>query len=287
MLKHILGVLSALVLSIIAPPVVQSSQAETPRERGAYLVRGPMACGNCHTPKGPDGVALADRELAGGLVLDEKPFRAVVPNITPDRATGIGAWTDQQIIDALRNEKRPDGSLIGPPMPTLFYRGLSDSDARAVVAYLRSVKPVANRTEKSVYRIQLPSDWGPDVTHVADVPRGPTAAYGRYLADIAHCMECHTPMTPSGLDTGHWGAGGRELPAFTGGRVISPNLTPANPDGIAHWTAPQIKRGITKGVRPDGRPLVRTMAFDWYRSISPADLDALVAYLRTLKPATS
>jgi hypothetical protein len=124
------------------------------------------------------------------------------------------------------------------------------------------------------------------VTQVADVPRGTTAAYGRYLSDIAHCMECHTPMNNGQLDLARIGAGGRELPAWPEGRVVSSNLTPSNPNGIARWSAAQIKTAITDGVRPDGRRLVRTMAFDWYRHTSPSDLDALVAYLRTLKPAT-
>ncbi|MSP02133.1 MAG: c-type cytochrome [Acetobacteraceae bacterium] len=166
-----------------------------------------------------------------------------------------------------------------------FYRKMSDNDVNAIVAYLRSVKPIRNQVEKSTYKIPLPEAYGPPVTKVPDPPRGNKVMYGRYLADIGHCMECHTPMAKGQLDMTRVGAGGRELPAIPGGVVVTPNLTPANPDGISHWTNAQVKDSITKGVRPDGRALVRLMAFDWYKNIEGRDLDALVAYLRTLKAA--
>ncbi len=126
---------------------------ETPLERGKYLMSSIVACGNCHTPKGPSGRAIADQELSGGTVFDAPVFHAVSANITPDKETGIGNWTDEQIINAIRNGKRPDGTTIGPPMPIAFYRGMSDSDVHAIVAYLRQVKPISNKVEKSTYKI--------------------------------------------------------------------------------------------------------------------------------------
>jgi mono/diheme cytochrome c family protein len=273
------GFIVALALSLC------TAHAETPLERGAYLVRGLVGCGNCHTPKGPDGRALEDQELAGGVVFKSPQFEAVAANITPDPETGIGRWTDAQLIEAIRNGKRPNGTTIGPPMPIPFYRAMSDTDAIAVVAYLRSVKPVSNKLAKSKYAMKLPDAYGPRVTHVADVTANNRIAYGQYLANIAHCMECHTPMAQGRLEMNKLGAGGRELPVFPEGVIISANLTPANPDGIAHWSDAQVETAITDGVRPDGRALVRLMAFDWYRHTRRSDLDALVAYLRTLKPA--
>ena len=82
-------------------------------------------------------------ELAGFPKLEVTPmFIANAPNITQDKVTGIGSWTDAQIIAAIREGRRPDGSIIGPPMPIGLYRGLSDTDVNAIVAYLRTVKPV-------------------------------------------------------------------------------------------------------------------------------------------------
>jgi mono/diheme cytochrome c family protein len=229
---------------------------------------------------------MADRELAGGFVINAPIFHSVSPNITPDKETGIGNWTDDQIVDAIRNGKRPDGTTIGPPIPIEYYRNLSDSDARAIVAYLRTVKPIKNKTEKSTYKIPLPAQYGPTVTSVPDMPRADKVAYGRYLATaLGHCMDCHTPMVNGRSDMTKVGAGGREFEVHGGGLITSTNLTPANDAGIARWSDAQVKDAIAQGVRPD-RALVPLMAFEWYKNISADDLDALVAYLRSLKPAT-
>ena len=276
----IIGLFVAIASSMCA------AHAETPLERGTYLVRGLVGCGNCHTPKGPDGRALQDQELSGGVVFKELAFEAIASNITPDPDAGIGKWTDQQIIDAIRNGKRPDGTTIGPPMPVEFYRNMSDTDVRAVVAYLRSVKPNSHKLAKSTYNTPLPESYGPPVTHVADVAPDNKVNYGHYLVNISHCMACHTPMEKGQFVTSKLGAGGRELPVFPAGAVISSNLTPANRDGMAHWTDAQVETSITDGVRPNGAKLVRTMAFDWYKNTRKPDLDAVVVYLRTLKPAT-
>src|SRR3954469_59985 len=147
-----------------------AAQAQTPLERGTYLMQSIVACGNCHTPKGPQG-EVPGMELAGGFTITDAAFTAVAPNITPDPETGIGKWTDAQIITAIREGKRPDGSIIGPPMPIGFYRGMSDSDAKAIVAYLRQAKPVKNAVAKSKYNIPLPPSYGPPVANVADVPK--------------------------------------------------------------------------------------------------------------------
>src|SRR5215469_8807224 len=83
---------------------------------------------------------------------DREVGRVVMPNITPDPETGIGKWSDAEIVVALRDGKRPDGSIIGPPMPILMYRQLSDLDAAAIAAYLRSLKPVKNALARSQYK---------------------------------------------------------------------------------------------------------------------------------------
>jgi Cytochrome c len=111
------------------------------------------------------------------------------------------------------------------------------------------------------------------------------AAYGANLASIGPCMACHTPIMNGKPDMTRAEAGGRELRAPGGGTIISANLTSANPEGVSKWTDTEVKSTITTGVRPDGRSLVRTMAFDWYKNITQDDLDAVVVYLRTLKAA--
>jgi mono/diheme cytochrome c family protein len=275
-----IGVLPATTMRSGAPV------ANNSLERGAYLVRAIMGCGTCHTTRDAKMQPIAEMELAGGRVIDREGIHAVAPNITPDPETGIGKWTDAQIINAIRNGKRPDGSIIGPPMPVAFYRGVSDSDMRAVVAYLRQAEPIDHKVEKSVYTIALPQDYGPTVTHVADIPRGDKVAYGQYVASLGHCMLCHTPEAKGRNDLSKVGAGGVDF-KLKDNVVLSANLTPANPGGIPSWSDAEIKTAVTQGIRPDGSKLAPIMAFAWYKNTSSEDLDALVAYLRTLKPATA
>jgi mono/diheme cytochrome c family protein len=262
---------------------VVAAQAETPLERGKYLMSSIVACGNCHTPKGPTG-DVPGMELAGGFTVTDDAFTAIAPNITPDAETGIGKWTDAQIVTAIREGKRPDGSIIGPPMPIGFYRGMSDSDVKAIVAYLRQVKPIKNVVAKSKYNIPLPASYGPPVTSVSDVPRTDPVIYGKYLAtSLGHCMECHSPMVKGVADMARAGAGGNK---FEGpfGVAVSANLTPNPVHGLGKWTDAQIKTAITTGVRPNGDRLKPPMAYSYYAHISPADQNMLVAYLRSLKP---
>ncbi len=255
--------------------------AETAVERGEYLVRGPMGCGNCHTPQDARG-PLPGMELAGALVGDGPEFTAYAPNITP--AGRLAGWSDAELARAIREGLRPDGALIGPPMPFAMYRGLSDADLAAVVAFLRTVPAVAHEVPASVYRIPLPPAYGPPVGHVTAPERGATAEYGAYLATaVAHCMECHTPMGPQGpmLDTA-LGQGGFE---FHGpwGVSIAPNLT-NGPDGLAGFSDAEIATMITEGRRPDGSAMLPPMPYPYLARMTPGDLEAVLLYLRTLPP---
>ncbi|MEM1130445.1 MAG: c-type cytochrome [Pseudomonadota bacterium] len=240
-----------------------------------------MACGNCHTPFGPEGPDMS-RDLAGRLVEDNDHFKAYAPNITPGGPVAV--WSDAELGRAIREGVRPDGSLVGPPMPFLQYRDISDRDLAAVVAYLRTRPAVANEVPASEYHIPLPPAYGPPVNHVADIPPGVTVEYGAYLANaVAHCMECHTPMGPQGpeFDTA-LGAGGF---AFSGpwGVSTSPNLT-SHKDGIAAYSDDDLVRMITEGVRPDGTRMLPPMGYGYYANMAPEDVQAIILYLRSLPP---
>lgn len=256
-----------------------AASAETPVERGEYLVRGIMGCGNCHTPLGPQGFDMS-MELGGRMVEDNDAFTAWAPNITP--AGAVAGWSDAELARAIREGIRPDGSLIGPPMPFSAYLGLSDDDLAAVVAFLRTVPPVENETPPSEYRIPLPPAYAPPVETASAPARAVTAEYGEYLArNVAHCMECHSPMTPTGPDyTDNLGAGGFE---FHGpwGVSIAPNLT-SGPDGLAGYSDDEIKAMITRGQRPDGSQMLPPMPYGYLAGMSAGDLDAIVLYLRAL-----
>ena len=112
-----------------SPAGLQARSAETPIERGSYLVNTIVACGNCHAR---NTAFNRTPDLAGGAEEDAEVGHIVMPNITSDPETGISKWTDAEIVVALRDGKRPDGSIIGPPMPVPVYRQLSDNDAEAI-----------------------------------------------------------------------------------------------------------------------------------------------------------
>lgn len=251
--------------------------------RGKYLMNGVVACANCHIARGDKGQPLFSQGMSGGMLFEDSAFKAYAANITPDRETGIGAWTDAQIAKAIREGIRPDGSVIGPPMPIAFYRNLSDTDLAAIIAYLRAQPAVRHVVPKSVYHMPLPRSYGPPVTHVGAPPASDVLKYGQYLANIGHCMDCHTPRDNQGrLVTASWGAGGQVI-KWPGGKVTTPNLTP-DKSGLGTWTDAQIEHTIRDGVDNHGRHLAPLMAFDWYRNIDSADMHALIAYLRALKP---
>lgn len=274
----------AFLVACIVTLMLSSAHAQSPVERGAYLENAVVACGNCHTPKGPPHV-VADKQLAGGFEINEAFGTARVPNITPDKETGIGNWTDQQLIDAIRHGVRPDGSRIGPPMPIALYRNMSDDDVKALVAYLRTVKPVNNKIAKSEYKMPLPPVQGQAPANVKAPPKTDKVAYGAYIAGpLGHCVDCHTPMGPRGRDVTRLGTGGFEMGAPGGGTVVTPNLTPDPETGLGKWTDAQIEKAIREGVRPDGGKLVPIMAFGHYKNMSADDMGALIAYLKSLKP---
>ena len=214
--KRTLAAAAAVCAAVVVAVTGSAGSAETLVERGAYLVTTIAACGNCHTPRDASGKPMANMTLAGGFAFDDGPIgHVVVPNITPDPETGIGKWTEAEIASALRNGKRPDGSVIGPPMPIRFYRLLSDRDASAIAAYLRSLKPISHKVGRTQFKNPLPPSWGSPVTHVDAPPEADRIAYGGYLAGpVGHCIGCHTPLGASGPDMSRAYAGGRETPDF-------------------------------------------------------------------------
>jgi len=255
--------------------------AEISVARGEYLVQGPAGCGNCHTPFGPQGPDMA-RDLSGRLVEQNAAFTAVAPNITP--ASRIAGWSDAELARAIREGLRPDGSLIGPPMPFTFYRGLGDDDLASIVMYLRTIPAVENDPGPSTYNIPLPPAYGPPVDSVTAPEPGVTADYGAYLAGpVAHCLECHTPMGPQGpmIDT-DLGRGGFEFHGPWGTSVAS-NLT-AHADGLADYSDAEIAAMITDGRRPDGSTMLPPMPYAYLARMTARDLDAVVTYLRGLPP---
>src|SRR5436853_2073741 len=146
----------ATMAAVLLAAMAGTALAQAPLERGKYLVTTIMTCQNCHTPKGERGAPIFERDLSSGLSWDEPPFKVTASNITQDKETGIGAWTDEQIKTALRKGVRPNGVKLAAVMPSDFYGILTPGDLDAIVAYLRTVKPVKQETPTPAYRIAMP-----------------------------------------------------------------------------------------------------------------------------------
>lgn len=273
-----------LIIGAVAILLSAPAQPETLLERGNYLVNSIVACGNCHTPQTPTGPA-DNMELAGTFLIEEKGvFKAYASNITPDPDTGIGNWSDADLKRAIRDGIRPDGSIIGPPMPIGLYKKISDGDLNAIVAYVRSVPAVKNKVQRSLYMVPLPPGYGPPANNVKAPGRDDALSYGAYLAGpLGHCIECHTPFVNGQPDyANRLGAGGFE---FHGpwGVSVSANITP-HENGLKGRSDEYLKTVITTGKRLDGATLLPPMGFSYYSNLKSDDLDAIITYLRSLPP---
>jgi mono/diheme cytochrome c family protein len=256
-------------------------------ERGRYLGEVVAFCGACHHTFGPGMQPIAGMSLAGGRVFEERGMRAVAPNITQDRETGIGGWTDGQIADAIRNGHRPDGSLSVRPCRSRATAASRIATSRLSLHGSEPCPSVRHAvTERSRYSFAL-TPAGPPVTSVPDPPADDPVARGRYIAvNLAHCMDCHSAQFSEGrADPNGRGARGLVLEG-PWGAVQAANISSHPSEGIGRWSDEQVLGAITRGVSADGRRLAPPMAGRapvWAR-MAPEDLRAVVAYLRSLPP---
>jgi mono/diheme cytochrome c family protein len=275
-----------IVLGLALALSVSQAAGETLVERGAYLVNSVMNCHGCHTPRGPNGLDLS-RALSGGpQVFDETDYKVVGSNITPDKETGIGSWSDAELKKFFVTGVKPNGVKAAPIMPYEFYTVLTARDLDALVAYLKSVPPARREMPMPEYRRaskpETPTYAGAQMT---DSDMTDRLSRGRYLLSISHCLECHTPEGRSEVHdfASATGKGGRK---FLGpwGESESRNITSHPASGLGQWSDDEIKRAITRGIGRDGRQLKPPMAYAAYATMTAQDLDAIVAFLRTMPP---
>jgi mono/diheme cytochrome c family protein len=203
-------------------------------------------------------------------------------NISPDLETGIGRWTDAQIVNAIRRGERPDGTRLFPIHPYTYFAHIADDEAFALAAYMKSVKPNSHRVPASALKGPVPA---------IAVPAGPKASpltgldRGEYLVNgPAHCGDCHTPRRPDGSqDMSKFLAGG---PGPEG--TLPSNITPHPETGIGRWTEDQIARFLRTGVKPNGQSATSLMrvviqgTFGGYKDMTLADALAIARYLKTV-----
>ena len=266
-----------LLLTATAP----AAGNENSVERGEYLVRA-GGCFSCHTVPGGE-------PLAGGRAL-ATPFGTFYsPNITPDRDTGIGRWTDAQFLQALRQGIRPDGTSYFPVFPYTSFTGIRDTDALAIKAYLFSLPAVGKSNHP--HDVAFPFSWrflqtGWKLLFFTPGPFKPaperSAPYNRgaYLVTaLAHCGECHTPRNFLGaVRPGQRLAG---TPDGPDGQLV-PNITPDPRTGIGKWEQDDIVELLRTGTTPEQsrvRGAMRETIQDGLKYLDEGDLRAIADYL--------
>jgi mono/diheme cytochrome c family protein len=280
-----------LCLFILLLMIASEAAGQTTAEqvaRGKYIFGAAAGCG-CHTaPKQPLN--------AGGRKYDG-PFGTVYSsNITPDPTTGIGKWTDEQIITATRSGLRPNGERLLPVHPYTVFNGMAAQDLKDLVAYLRSVPPVNRTTPAKKITVPLfesvflPAWLAAFAARETPPSAAPTSgvARGEYLARaVSHCGECHTPRTMTmAVDNSRLMAGNSKNRGPEGSAV--PNITPDRETGIGSWTEEQIVEYLATGNKPDGDVAGGLMmeviegSSAGYKDMTKADLQAIAKYLKSI-----
>lgn len=275
----------ALALIVLAVPALAQTAARPVAadvSRGAYLVKA-GGCLACHTAEKKDAAAFA-----GGRALNTAFGTFYGPNITPDPQAGIGRWSEADFKRAMRQGERPDASNYFPAFPYPSFTKISDSDLRDLWAYLRTVPPSSQPSQPHNLRFPFgfrlsvtiwkwlfftPGVFSPNPQASATVNRG------AYLVQaLGHCSECHTPRNfMGGPEQSRFLAGGKA----PDGKKIA-NLTPT---GLKKWDDNELQEFLLTGLTPDGDVTAKTMGevvTNTTSQLTPADLAALIAYLRSL-----
>lgn len=265
--------------------------------RGKFLFTTLCDCDGCHSERDYTrfGAPVVPSGRGRGQVMPLKglPGTLVAPNITPDRQTGIGNWTDGEKIRAIREGVDRDGNTLFPMMPYPSYRYMSDEDVQALVAYLDTLAPVRNPLPKT--KIDFPVSM---LIKGVPQPAGSVAppdqtnqmVYGEYLATMAGCEECHTPMVRGQADSSMRFAGGRvfETPF---GTVVSANITPDPETGIGQWDWTRFLQRFRfyRAYVENGPPKIgpdRFTLMPWLglSQLPEGDLQAIFTYIKSRQP---
>ncbi|MBI2229849.1 MAG: c-type cytochrome [Deltaproteobacteria bacterium] len=283
---------SSLVLLLsagLAPGTVLSQEeGKDLVERGRYIFAVAGGCA-CHTvPKGTPH--------AGGRAFPI-PFGTVyATNITQDKETGIGTWSDKEILNAMTTGTRPNGERILPIMPHEAYSGMAEEDLKALIAYLRTLRPVRKETPRlktwiPFYRSLLLPLWlklfGRYHTRPATTPKHGIEG-GRYLVEnVSLCGDCHTPRNFLGVSNRIlYLAGAKSGPL---GQEI-PNITPDKKTGIGEWSREQIAEALLTGIKADQEPMEDLMAEvieGGYKHMKREDALAIADYLKSIPPVAN
>lgn len=258
-------------------------------ERGRYIATS-MGCLFCHSPHDwskRDEPILPGMEGAGQqLHYTDLPGKVFAPNLTPDKDSGAGTWSDDALARAIREGIGHDGRALFPIMPYPHYRSMPDEDVASVVVYLRSLPPVRNPLPQT--QIIFPVKYfmrntpQPITAPVPQPDLSDPVKRGAFLVNLIGCADCHTP-----IDNHHNPIRGMD---FAGGQIISlpsvkiasANLTP-DPSGIPYYDEAMFIKAMRTGM-VGARELNGAMPWMVFGKMTDQDLAAMFAYLKTIKP---
>jgi mono/diheme cytochrome c family protein len=265
-------------------------------ERGRYLAMHVTGCIACHSETdfaAPGDPLIAGREGSGKEwpEIPEFPGRLRAPNITSDKETGLGNWTDGEIVRAMREGVSRDGRPLFPMMPYgTFATHLSDEDALAIVAYLRTLPPIAKKVDPvevgfpvSMFVRTAPKPVERPLAKAPDP--SDTLARGRWLLQAMSCADCHTPSEKGEPLPGKQYAGGASFP-LPAGTVYASNITSDKATGIGAYSDEDLLRVLSEGIGKAGQPLY-LMPWPFYKGLTDADKKALIAALREIPPVSN
>jgi len=272
--------------------------------RGEYLALHVAACIHCHSMRdfnkyaGPD---VPGTEGGGGSkfdhsILDAIPGTMYSKNITPDSATGVGTWTDEELLRAITQGINKRGDTLFPLMPYAHFNRMTKNDLLSIIAYLRTLKPIKNTIPERQLMIPISMAYPAGALQKSIdgnvcPPESDTVKYGAYLVNMAGCSDCHTPYVKGQPDFSREFGGGN---TFVVGKfkVSSANITPDSTTGIGRWDLEAFMNKFTvcreeKGYNYDPGKMNTVMPVVDYSGMKDSDLKAIYAYLRTVKPVSN
>ncbi|MEN0052343.1 MAG: cytochrome C [Mucilaginibacter sp.] len=266
-------------------------------ERGKYLANHVAACMDCHSSRDWSkfgGPITENGTGVGGEQFDAKvgfPGHVYVPNITP---YNLHSWTDGELFRAITSGVKKDGSAIFPIMPWEAYSKMSREDVYSIIAYVRTLK--SQKTDFPKRKLDFPLNilvhTMPAKAALGQLPsERDTIKYGAYLVSIAACKDCHSQADKGKLIEEMAFAGGHAYVTPSGGTVRTANITPDKTTGIGSWTKAQFVSRFKIYADSSNKPAaVKPGEFQtimpWYKygTMKTSDLEAIYAYLRTVKP---
>ncbi|MFN8260944.1 MAG: c-type cytochrome [Chitinophagales bacterium] len=265
--------------------------------RGAYLANHVTVCIDCHSKRDWSkfsGPLIDGTEGMGGDAFTKEfgfPGTFYAKNITP---AGIGEWTDGELLRAISCGVSRDRKAFFPVMPYPYYAHMDKDDIIAIIAYIRTLKPIKNDVPASepAFPFNLILNTIPqDAAFTHKPAKAINAAYGAYIVNAAGCAECHTNAVKGKKVEGMDFAGGREFVIPGPKKIVSSNITPDKETGIGYWTedafVSKFKAFEDKSKLADyksPKDYQSMMPWSMYAGMDSTDLKAIFAYLKSLKP---